>query len=300
VNPDCKLTIAKTVGADVVHVEELVDTTPLIERATAILKAADDWTHDPDQLAAVRDGLASLMQAELDELKDGENELQDLYALLSALSAFLGWWANEAAEGEDPNPFNDPDDQMGAILMAATADSTLAPEAAALTKALGVFLGKNVETLEPAAAAPVVPTPPVEPAAEAIVPAVEPPVVEPPAAVTEPAVVEPPAAPEVEVPADPAEAAATEETPEFKAVMAALGAFTERLAKVEKMAAPGAPARMGDPNAQARITKAAELTAKRDEYMRRADSIGEADAAKGYRALAADVAQELDVINKSA
>lgn len=64
----------------------------------------DDWTHDPAVLVQVRDGLAKLMQAELDELMAGEDETCDLSELLCSLQMFLCWWCGEADEGEDPAP----------------------------------------------------------------------------------------------------------------------------------------------------------------------------------------------------
>lgn len=64
----------------------------------------DEWTHDPAALAQVRDGLARLMQAELDELMKGESETWDLEQLLCSLQTFLCWWCDESYEGEVPAP----------------------------------------------------------------------------------------------------------------------------------------------------------------------------------------------------
>jgi len=73
-------------------------------------KASDDtWIHDPATLTAVRDSLAQLMQAELDELMKGECEIGDLYNLLSSLQTFMCWWGDEADNGEDPQPYTSPE-----------------------------------------------------------------------------------------------------------------------------------------------------------------------------------------------
>ena len=64
----------------------------------------DEWTHDPQMLAQVRNGLAQLMQAELDELMAGEPECWDIQDLLCSLQTFLCWWSNEAYDGETPAP----------------------------------------------------------------------------------------------------------------------------------------------------------------------------------------------------
>lgn len=69
----------------------------------------DEWTHNPDELKNIRDGLARLMQAELDELMSGENEVWDVSELLQALQLFLCWWEKEAWEGETPAPDVDDD-----------------------------------------------------------------------------------------------------------------------------------------------------------------------------------------------
>lgn len=66
----------------------------------------DEWTHDPALFIQVRNGLALLMQAELDELMKGEDEACDLSQLLCSLQTFLCFWGHEAAEGEDPAPFS--------------------------------------------------------------------------------------------------------------------------------------------------------------------------------------------------
>lgn len=62
------------------------------------------FTHDPETLAQIRNGLAQCMQAELDELMNGEPETWDLCNLLESLQLFLCWWNGEAAEGETAPP----------------------------------------------------------------------------------------------------------------------------------------------------------------------------------------------------
>jgi hypothetical protein len=70
-----------------------------------LTKAVDEaFTHDPKQLASIRDGLARLVQAELDELMHGEDEVWDINNLMCSLSTFLCWWQSEAWEGETPSP----------------------------------------------------------------------------------------------------------------------------------------------------------------------------------------------------
>lgn len=74
--------------------------------ADADLEKADgEWTHDPTQLAAIRDGLVGVMKAELDEFAKGDNETSDISELFTALSEYLYWWQGEAAEGETTSPF---------------------------------------------------------------------------------------------------------------------------------------------------------------------------------------------------
>lgn len=96
-----------------------------------LTKANDDeWTHDPAQLQAVRDGIAQLMQAELDELMKGEPESWDLSDLLCTLQTFLSWWQHEAAEGEVPVPGpDDGEDDMDFVTLGVDPDVVKAAEA---------------------------------------------------------------------------------------------------------------------------------------------------------------------------
>ena len=66
--------------------------------------SGEGFTHDPETLAQIRNGLAQCMQAELDELMNGEPETWDLCNLLESLQLFLCWWNGEAAEGETTPP----------------------------------------------------------------------------------------------------------------------------------------------------------------------------------------------------
>lgn len=65
---------------------------------------ADLTKHDSSELAMIRQGLVNCIQAELDELCNGENEIWDVKNLLESLSMFLCWWDNEAWEGETESP----------------------------------------------------------------------------------------------------------------------------------------------------------------------------------------------------
>ncbi len=104
--------------------------------AEADLEKADDdtWTHDPAQLQCVRDSIAQLMQAELDELMKGEPELWDLSDLLQTLQTFTSWWQHEAAGGEVPSP-NDQGGDMDLISLGVSPDLIKAAGADTATEA---------------------------------------------------------------------------------------------------------------------------------------------------------------------
>lgn len=115
------------------------------------LEKADDGdeqeTHDPAEIAAVRDGLVALIKAELDELCDGEDELCDVQELLCSLKMLMCWWEGEADEGEVPDPFpNGGDDasQLITIPLAVEPEITKTPEPEA-TKATGPDLTELVK-----------------------------------------------------------------------------------------------------------------------------------------------------------
>jgi hypothetical protein len=92
-------------------------------------KASDDGQkHDPDQIAAVRDGLVTLINAELAELCDGEPELCDVEQLLRSLGLLMSWWSNEAAGGETDSPYTTGGTDMAYVALDATPDTTKSEE----------------------------------------------------------------------------------------------------------------------------------------------------------------------------
>lgn len=126
-------------------------------------------THDPAELKEIRSGFVALINAELAELESGaDDEINDVYQLLAALSTFLDWWDDEADEGETDAPFSEGDDMelslgvVADLIKGATADDAT-PEARegldSLVKALGIDdkisplvtaneeLGKSVQAL---------------------------------------------------------------------------------------------------------------------------------------------------------
>lgn len=101
----------------------------LERRAVALgrpeLAKADGQVHDPNDIAAVRDGLIALIKAELDELAAGQNELMDVSDLLQALRIVMYWWLKEARGGETDNPF-DPNREAPAVANIELADGAKA------------------------------------------------------------------------------------------------------------------------------------------------------------------------------
>lgn len=81
-----------------------------------------DQKHDPAELRTILTGLVGCMKAELDELLAGENELCDLYDLLSTISMFCRWWSSEAAGGETDSPYGGT--PMSDVSLAADPDTT--------------------------------------------------------------------------------------------------------------------------------------------------------------------------------
>jgi hypothetical protein len=65
---------------------------------------AEKALHDSSDLAAIRQGLVGCIQAELDELCNGEDEAWDIQQLMESLCTFLCWWEGEALEGETESP----------------------------------------------------------------------------------------------------------------------------------------------------------------------------------------------------
>ena len=115
-----------------------------------LTKASGDgqWKHDPAVLAEVRDDLIQLATQELAEFSQGEDERDDIWQLVSALSTVLSWWSDEAAEGEVPPPFTSGDDMsmtaLGVspdLVKAASAESATDEDKTALRDALKSALG---------------------------------------------------------------------------------------------------------------------------------------------------------------
>jgi hypothetical protein len=144
--------------------------------ADAIAKAADPGTyvHAPADISAVIGQICDLAIAELNEMKNGEDEIWDVGILMSAIS-YIAMWANhEANAGETAPPFNQEDDDMSNVFVGFGANPDLLKAASAegatqedkdaaradLLKVLGVddviakaeetssTLQKSVETLE--------------------------------------------------------------------------------------------------------------------------------------------------------
>jgi hypothetical protein len=89
--------------------------------------AGSELTHDPAELAAIRDSLVAVIKAELDELRAGQPELCDVDQLLCSLSMFLRWWQGEARGGETTSPYVEPDSdgvEVVEVYLAATSDAT--------------------------------------------------------------------------------------------------------------------------------------------------------------------------------
>jgi hypothetical protein len=162
--------ISEKLGADKLAPEAIKTVAALVVKTAT----EDEWLHDPAELASIRDGLAHLMQAELDELMNGEHELWDLQDLLCTLQTFLCWWHKEASEGEAPAPAALADLIPDAEILAET-DKTVIPEvvktiegepkavdeetidekiekavAAAVTKVLAGFADKDTVTIDEA------------------------------------------------------------------------------------------------------------------------------------------------------
>ena len=111
-------------------------------------KAAEpgQWTHDPDMLTAVKEGIVACISQELEELCDGEDERWDLMDLMDVLNGFLSWQLHEAFGGETTSPFAQGDDLTMFVspdtIKAANADDATDEQKAApaeeVRKALGI------------------------------------------------------------------------------------------------------------------------------------------------------------------
>jgi hypothetical protein len=93
-----------------------------------LAKAAGDtttFTHDPAQIAAVRDGIIAFFIAELNEFKSGEDERWDIGVLTDVLNGWLSWWQHEYFGGETSSPFDSGDDDMTNALVTFGANADL-------------------------------------------------------------------------------------------------------------------------------------------------------------------------------
>lgn len=109
----------------------------------------DEVTHDPAEIAAVRDGLVALIKAELDELCDGEDELCDITGLLCSLKMLMCWWDHEAGEGETVNPYPNGDsdnDEVITVPLAAEPETPKTPEPDAAKTVDGPDIAELVKT----------------------------------------------------------------------------------------------------------------------------------------------------------
>ena len=146
-NPSCHLTLTKMAGDTLELTEDVeivgepeeeptTDDSPAKSLSADIVKGFAELTksatHDPAELKAIRSGFVSLITAELAELDSGsDDEISDLYQLLSSLSTFLCWWDDEADEGETDEPFPDEsgDSDMDMISLGVNPDTIKAARA---------------------------------------------------------------------------------------------------------------------------------------------------------------------------
>lgn len=106
---------------------------------------ADLTKHDSSELALIRQGLVGCIQAELDELCNGENEIWDIKDLMESLCIFLSWWQNEAYEGETESPNMDTDKTSDGVTHVTLSDDAVdKAENADVTKAFNA----RIEELE--------------------------------------------------------------------------------------------------------------------------------------------------------
>lgn len=93
--------------------------------------SAGEFTHDPTQIAAVRDGIIAFFIAELNEFKSGEDERWDIGILTDVLNGWLSWWQHEYFGGETSSPFDTGDDDMTNALVTFGANADLLKRASA-------------------------------------------------------------------------------------------------------------------------------------------------------------------------
>ena len=120
---------AHALGQDALIPDSWKSSTALSGLVASLQKGAtdDQWMHDPNELAATRDGLVSCIVAELGEFANGDDERWDVSQLTEALNTFLSWWDNEADEGETSSPFKG--DSMSFVGLGVSADLTKAASA---------------------------------------------------------------------------------------------------------------------------------------------------------------------------
>lgn len=98
-NPNAKLVLAKAVEGDMVHVEEFTDQVIEAKGILAELTKFDQTAYDN-----AREALATLVQVEAGEMREGHDEVASLHYLLEAIKNLAYWYSGEAMEGEVPNP----------------------------------------------------------------------------------------------------------------------------------------------------------------------------------------------------
>jgi hypothetical protein len=104
-NPACMLTMAKSVGFDVVKTEEYTENldnhaSHIIE-TSAKFSAGDITKFDQAAFDDARRALATLIQVEAEEMKQqGGDEIYSLACLLSAVHSLMEWYEGEVHEGE--------------------------------------------------------------------------------------------------------------------------------------------------------------------------------------------------------
>lgn len=101
-NPACTLMVAKTIGADLVQVEEYTEKEITADSIIELAKnfAADTVKFDQGAFDDARRALATLIMVEANELGEGHDETHSLACLLSAVHALMEWYEGEAYEGE--------------------------------------------------------------------------------------------------------------------------------------------------------------------------------------------------------
>jgi hypothetical protein len=101
-NPACTLMVAKTIGADLVQVEEYTQKEITAEAVIEMAKefAADTVKFDQAAFDAARRALATLIMVEANEMGEGHDERHSLACLLAATHALMEWHEGEAHEGE--------------------------------------------------------------------------------------------------------------------------------------------------------------------------------------------------------